>query len=298
LSRALLPQDGLTAASILRYGALHREWLDRHLEDFTPWNGSDISWTGLQRFAELAIAYDVLIASPLCDPVVSARWQSFIETHVSDPAYGEWARGSLGDAWAILLPYLILRRRGFVDPYHDSTLSLSRRAGFPTVLEVVPYRALDYAYFGTRAGLLDVDQRELQRLLDSTFARRAHCRLLVRPEAAYALTHAIFYATEFGQSPLAEDRLPDVHRIIDSMIIDSCVHRRFDLLAELLICSVVINGTKGFVRDIGIEILYEGLDASGSLLPDGSTTTRSSSACYHTTLVGLILCASLARLTL
>lgn len=295
MSGAFLPQTGLPVASVLHYGALHRDWLDRRLEEFTPWSDSDISWTGLQRFAELAIAYDVLVGSPLFDPGVGTRWQSFIATHLCQPAYGEWARGRLQAAWAILLPYLILRRHGFVDPYHDSTLSLSRRAGFPVLLEVVPYRALDYAYFGTRAGLLDIDQQEFQGLLDKTFAQRAHCRFLVDPDAAYALTHAIFYATEFGRSSIGEDRLPNVKRMIDSMIIDSCVHRRFDLLAELLICSVVVSGTKAVVRDIGIELLYEGLDASGSLLPDGSTTTRSFPASYHTTLVGLILCASLAQ---
>ncbi|HUR23947.1 MAG TPA: hypothetical protein VMZ73_08775 [Acidimicrobiales bacterium] len=295
MSRAFLHQASVPAASALHYGALHREWLDGRLDEFTPWSDSELSWTGLQRFAEFAIAYDVLVGSPLFDPGVATRWRSFIATHVGDPAYGEWARGSLQTAWAILLPYLILRRHGFVDPYHDATLSLSRRAGFPTILEVVPYRALDYAYFGTRAGLLDMDQREVQRLLDSTFAGRAHCRFLVDAEAAYGLTHAIFYATEFGQSSLSEDRLPAVNRIIDSMIIDSCIHRRFDLLAELLICSVVVSGTKPFIREIGMEVLYESLDASGSLLPDGSTAARSFPAAYHTTLVGLILCASLAR---
>lgn len=286
----------LVASTPVETGDLHRRWLDSELDRFSPWGETGVSWQQLQRFAELAIAYDVFVTSPLAQAAPRQRWESFLVSHLQDPAYGEWARSSLDMAWAILLPYLVMRRHGFADSYHDRTLFLSGRAGFPSLLEVVPYRAVDYAYFAERAGLRTTTVPSLDELLGRTFAGQAACRYLVDPDAGYALTHTIFYASEFGQASICDTPLVAAAPIVDTMIVDSCVNQRFDLLAELLICSFVLDGTTSFVRELGMGVLYQTLDGGGSLLPDGSVTERTFDACYHTTLVGMILCASLARL--
>ena len=185
---------------------------------------------------------------------------------------------------------------GRFSDYHDATLQESHRAGFPRALEVVPYRALDYAYFAHASGLTIPRGDSLETLLERTYAARASCRYLVNDESAYALTHSIFYASSFGQKSVAADRLTNAAPIVDSMIIHCCIHQHYDLLGELLIASWSLARCRAGCRELGIPVFLSTLDASGCLLPNCDTTERTFEACYHTTLVGLILCASLARM--
>ena len=214
------------------------------------------------------------------------------------PAFAELGRSHLDLAWALLLPYLVIRGRGDVDDYHDATLVASQRAGFPRALEVVPYRALDYAYFAQRSGLSASGSDQISTLLEATYAARASCAYVVNDESAYALTHAVFYASGFGQERLNDSQLRNAAEIIDSMIVDCAVRRHYDLLGELLIASVVVPGTRREVRELGVPVFFSTLDESGSLMPNNNVqSSRNFDTCYHTTMVGLILCASIARAT-
>ena len=272
-------------------------WIDSELESLTPWHTDGVtSPASLQRFAELAIAYDVLDDSPLQLPSLAVRWKPFLTSHLADPAFAELARSRLDWAWALLLPYLVMRKRGLISDYHDATLRYSRRAGFPYALEVVPYRALDYEYFAEASGLPAANRDSSVSLLARTFAARASCRYLVDSQSAYALTHAIFYASSFGRTSLSRHTLPNAAKIVDSMIVDCCTRQEFDLLGELLICSIVLPQCRTAVRELGLSLLRTALDDSGCVLPNGRVTEPGFDQCYHPTLVGLILCASLAQL--
>ncbi len=275
--------------------ALLASWVDRQLGEFTPWHApGETTPRSLQRFAELAIAYDALEGSPLALSAPAARWRPFIVAQLSDPAFGELARQRLDWAWALLLPYLVMRKRGYVDDYHDATLLLSRRAGFPDALEVVPYRALDYAYFAAASGL-GTSTQSAAVLLDRTFAARASCRYLMNRESTYALTHTVFYASSFGRDDVPPSMMPGATALVDSMIVDCCVRKEFDLLGELLICSTVLAGCREHVRDLGRSVFQTALRDSDCILPNGAVRDRTFDDCYHPTLVGLILCACLVR---
>ncbi|AQT72958.1 MULTISPECIES: DUF6895 family protein [Streptomyces] len=273
-------------------------WVDRELEQFTPWIKPGVTTSkSLQRFAELAILYDVLDRSPLDFDVLNDRWRPFLEQHLADPAFGQLARTRLEWAWDLLLPYLILRQRGLRSDYHEATLAHATKAGFPHAAEVIPYRKLDHAYFARATGTVDVPQAAFDELLGRTFAARSACRLLLDREATYALTHALLYAGAFGQERVPRDALPNVAAIVDSMTIDCAVQEEYDMLGELLTCGLVLEDCRPDVRALALPIFLQSLDATGSLMPNGRETERSFAACYHTTLVGLILCASLTRMT-
>ena len=271
-------------------------WIDDHLAQFTPWQSDgDTTPSSLQRFAELAIAYDVVTASPLQERSPEDRWRPFITQQVNRPEFAELARSHLDLAWALLLPYLVLRRHGERHEYHEATLSAARMASFPAALEVVPYRSLDYAYFALRSGLLTSDDANVSDLLSATYAARASCAYVVSDDSAYALTHAVFYAGDFGQTRIEAPQLSRAAPIIDSMIVDCVIRRHYDLLGELLIASIVVPGTRPELRDIATPVFFSTLDEFGSLLPNDVETTRTFDICYHTTMVGLILCASSAK---
>lgn len=269
-------------------------WVDRSIDRFSPWHSPGRTTPqSLQRFAELAIAYDGLEDSSIETSGREVNWGTAILAHLSDPAFGEIARSRLEWAWALLLPYLVMRKRGHVDDYHDATLAYSYRAGFPDALEVVPYRALDYAYFSQASGLGHFVNETPEPLLARTFAAKVRCSYLTNRQSAYALTHTIFYASSFGRSTVACDVLPNAAPLVDSLIIDSCINRNFDLLGELLICSLVLPRCGQQVRDLGFSTFLSTLDDSGCILPNDTVSARSFEDCYHTTLVGVILCAAL-----
>jgi hypothetical protein len=159
----------------------------------------------------------------------------------------------------------------------------------------VPYRALDYAYFARESGLTEPGDQTVETLLADTFAANATCRYVVNDDAAYALTHAVFYASSFGQIPVTMDGLATAAPIVDSMIIDCCARRHYDLLGELLISSLVLRECRADVRDLGLSVFFSTLDESGSLQANAQDHERTFDSCYHTTLVGLILCATWAR---
>lgn len=272
------------------------DWVSSSIDGFTPWNQEGtINSATLKRFAELCIAYDVIVSSPLSLPSAEACWSAFIRTQVSDPAFGELARSRLDSAWSILLPYLILRRHGFRDDYHEATLAYAVQAGFPSAAEVVPHRMLDIAYFAQRAGYRPPARPTWRGLLNRTFAAQARCRYLVTGDSIYSLTHTVFYCSGFGQALVRGDRLAQAAPIVDSLIIACCAEKDYDLLGELLICSVVLKDCKPLVRDLGLPAFLTTLDDSGCLLANGRMNERTFANCYHTTLVGLILCACLAR---
>ena len=161
-------------------------------------------------------------------------------------------------------------------------------------MEVVPFRALDYVYFARRSGLDGAGRDSAEGLLARTFAAQVSCRYVVGTESAYALTHAVFYASSFGQERLAPGRLANAVPVVDSLIIDCCVRRHYDLLGELLIASLVLAGTRSDVRELGLRVFFSTLDESGSLAAT-DVPQRTFQHAYHTTMVGVILCASLAR---
>jgi len=273
-------------------------WVDGHLDQFTPWHGDgETTPSSLQRFAELAIAYDVVTTSPVRLPSPDDLWRPFITQQVSRAEFAELARSHLDMASALLLPYLVLRRHGERNEYHEATLAAAQAASFPSALEVVPYRALDYAYFAQRSGLPAPDELSISALLSATYAARASCAYLVTDESAYALTHTAFYASDFGQTLIQDPQLSSAAAIIDSMIVDCVIRRHYDLLGELLIASTVLPGTRPELREIAVPIFFSTLDDSGSLMPNEVESTRTFDICYHTTMVGLILCASLAKAT-
>ncbi len=308
------PREAEPRASRLRLarqGAASVRWLTERLDRFTPWRDGRLTDAGIQAFAEMAIAYACLHRWQirLHDPLPSLtadlpRWRAFLVAECERRAYAEMARKRPSQAYALLLPYLMLRAGGYRAPYHEETLARFGRWGYPAAAEVIPYRLLDRHYFLWASGALRREPRWVALYRDTTLAHDVRLAYLDR-EGAYSVTHTLFYLTDFGERPLP---LPPaeaarVTGIVECLLLHYWRVAEWDLVGELLISLHCL--------DVPASPLACGAARAfaGAQLPNGAVPAETPDAatepgergeddachfrsCYHTTLVNVLYCAT------
>jgi len=299
------------AERLKRHATTGLEWLSGNVHRFSPLEKSDGS-LAIQPFAELAILYERLrsvrsgaLATRLELPRHLRRWRRFLLDHCEDRAYAELGRRTPAHAYALLLPYLSLRTTGYRSAFHEETFRRVCTRGFLFAAEVVPHRALDREYFLWKSGILRYEPDWL-KLYANTALATAPDTLHFDKEAAYAITHTLFYLSDLGRRPLPFDEAEAerVTGILDCLMVHYWRLRHWDLLGELLANRVsmlarwsrlatgasaaFLNARRpdGCIPGEGLEI--DGLDKSPSS-ERGSVIFR---GCYHTTLVGVLYCVS------
>jgi hypothetical protein len=127
-------------------------------------------------------------------------------------------------------------------------------------------------------------------------------------EDAYAYTHSIFYLTDFGTRPLPDSLDHDhIAGIVDAALAWHLMTEDLDLLAEFLMCASLMNRPWSPYARFAWHLLARTWDELG-ILPSPSFEPASFSALggpdasayafkhfYHTTYLGGLLCALLAR---
>ncbi len=202
--------------------------------------------------------------------------------------------------------FVLLERLGRGRP---EILRLLRRAferGWATVSERVPYRLMDSRW---TYGLLDPSllgpPAELARF--SILGARPH-PLHTMSEDDYALTHALFYLTDFGQATPEGDLRRRAATLLDPFLAWNAVRGDLDLLGELLISALVVRAPASPAFRFGWEVFRRAWRRPGGLVGPEYSAARFAelagaeaeayafSENYHTVFVGGILCAvALAR---
>lgn len=286
-------------------------WLTRNLRHFSPLEDVD-PCPGIKSFTELAILYERLrsvesgpLARRLGLPRHLHRWRRFLLRHCGDRAYAELGRRMPAYAYALMLPYLTLRTTGYRSPFHEATLRQAWERGFLFPSEIVPHRVLDREYFLWKTGLLRYEPNWPQ-LYANTALAAAPDAVHVDSEVTYAITHTLFYLSDWGRRPppFDEAEAERVTQILDCLMVHYWRLRQWDLVGELLAnrVSMLARGSRlamgastaflnawqpdGCIPGEGLEI--KGLDKA---LPSerDSIIFRE---CYHATLVGVLYCVS------
>src|SRR5205085_217609 len=196
----------------------------------------------IQPFTELAILYERLhsvashpLAVRLRLPYHLRHWRRFLFDHCEDRAYAELARRMPSYAYAMLLPYLVLRSTGYRSSFHEESLRLSWARGFLFAMEVVHHRVLDREYFLWKAGLLP-GEPDWSKLYANTALAVAPDALHVDKEETYAITHTLFYLSDWGRRPppFEDAEAARVTKILDCLMVHYWRLRHWDLLGELL----------------------------------------------------------------
>jgi len=287
------------------------DWLGRNLRRFAPLDKFEAA-PRIKPFTELAILYERLhsvksesLAESLRLPQHLRRWRRFLHSHCGDRAYAELARRMPSYAYAILLPYLVLRSTGYRSPFHEDSLRLAWDRGFLFDAEVVPHRVLDREYFLWRSGLLTAEP-DWQGLYARTSLAAAPGALHVDKEAAYAFTHTLFYLSDWGRRPppFAEAEAERVAGIVDCLTVHYWRLRHWDLLGELLANRVSMRARGSHIPAAASSAFLNAWWPDGCLPGEGGEVEGLREAppseresiifreCYHATLVGVLYCVS------
>lgn len=163
--------------------------------------------------------------------------------------------------------------------------------------ERLPFRELERRWvqglYGQENSIADVvDHTLVSKLRDPNGLTRSD---------VYAITHAIMFATDFGQKPLVYIDVAEITHIIDFLAMKSIIDDDLDILGELLICGSCIRQPPTRVRRIGIQLIRDVWSRHG-LVPGPTFNPKkyknldtmrqeiySILECYHTTYVAGIM---------
>jgi len=119
---------------------------------------------------------------------------------------------------------------------------------------------------------------------------------------AYAYTHAIFYLTDFGRTPMPGNLDAErIRAVVDSAIAWQIGQRNFDLLGEFLICAALLGGAPSPHAALGLALWNGTWDELGFLpgpsfddkvfapLEGDERRAYAFAELYHTNLVGGLL---------
>jgi hypothetical protein len=284
------------------------EWLTNNLNRFSPWQDNLLSDAGIKAFAEFTTLYAYLEESrtgslaeslPLSENLLT--WRSFILRHCENPAYAEMARKRPPQALHLLLPYLALRATGYRSPFHEETLKRLKRWGFPRASEVVPYRLLERQHLLWKSKYLHREPN-WYRLYRNTILGRRCSLVYLDQEAAYSITHTLFYLTDFGNRPLLLKavEVKYITEVVECLLVHYWRLGHWDLVGELLI-NLNCLGTHESPFYAGASRAFQNAWRNDGAVPaerDSVKKLQSRTelekddlifrACYHTTLVGVI----------
>lgn len=291
-------------------GARAGGWITAHLSCFQPDRNGKFDGAGVQSFAEGCLTYccadgwDSSVTNALVGNGGVALWGDHLAAQVERQDFAELSIKHPATCFPLLLPYLTLRAAGRRSSCYDQAVATLRRLGLPDDAEVVPYRAFDWRYFMWRSGF-DSEPAWL-RSYEATFLAKCRDTLVVDNELAYAMTHTIFYLSDFGgcQVRLSSQERQRVSEIFDSLIIHYIRLGHLDLLGELLIGSVALR-QENQVTDacaLGLKYFWRFAEADGRVPPFARQTVEGGRAepesglfqsCYHTTLVAFLLAGAI-----
>ncbi|MBV7326979.1 hypothetical protein KFU94_01695 [Chloroflexi bacterium TSY] len=295
-----------------RFAVSSLEWLTRNLNFFSPWQDGRLSTTGVKAFAEFATVYGYLEewgTGPLAEYLSLSEklpaWRAFIRQHCENPVYAEMARKRPPQGFDLLLPYLMLRATGYQSPFYEDTLTRLRRWGFPEAFEVVPYRLLDRQHLLWKSGYLHREP-DWYRLYQKTVLGCRCSLAYLDLDAAYSITHTMFYLTDFGNrpTPLKAVEVEYITEVVECLLVHYWRIGHWDLVGELLINLNCLGKCDSPFYAGAAQAFQHVWRSDGAVPADRSSEKKLQSSqilekddlifrhCYHTTLVGVLYCST------
>jgi hypothetical protein len=278
------------------------DWISAHLADFDPFTaGDEPSEFGQTVLAELSLcahrlaARDIVRQHPHRLASITA-WQAQISRIYTDPRCYEYGwRGHPHAISAHLLMWLNLS-----PAERDRVCTIERWQQLLTIrnwlsIEREPFRLLEVSYCLDLAGITH-DLPSRQELAHRTFlAARQPCLVSINHEDIYALTHAIFYLTDFGldRTCFTPERAAELLELTQNLL-GMCLHaEHWDLVAELILIERCLSSIDSWWVETAWVALSQVQLTSGVIYqqidtPTELTVDRFFAKYYHRTLVTII----------
>lgn len=275
-------------------------WIVERLESFRPADTTDPDQ--LKEIAELSLFYGHVL------PWVAEEYQCKLapigeflcEFLGKDLTLAHWARRVPSQYNPYILAYLPLRSVGVRFPAFEEAISALRSAGYPKALEDTPYREMELQYLTWKAGL-GRSRPNWGSLYRATVIRRGGNPIYFSIHDVYSVTHTLLYLTDFcgprTDMPAAERQR--AIEIVESLLVHYWRKPDWDVTSELLINLVALGRYETSLFIAAFNAVVNVWREDGALPgphfseKDGESHSKSLFRdCYHTTLVGLILCAA------
>ncbi|MEV7004708.1 hypothetical protein AB0N62_45175 [Streptomyces sp. NPDC093982] len=220
-----------------------------------------------------------------------------IEEIAGRPSYRELIAR---DEAALLLyagTYAALRLCGRDDPYFRRIIQQAAAGGYAAAFERVPYRQLDLLHTLHLCGI-DQGLPAMDDVLPFTVLCRRPNVLKLADRDVYAITHTIFYVTDFGQREPAWPQgyaLSEAIELLEALLVLAEARANADLVGELLCCLLCLGVTDSDAAEQAWEFLESVQEDNGRVNgPKGVIPPTIESASedfqhwaegYHTTIV-------------
>lgn len=273
-------------------------WMTNHLDLFVPQD--PFNPEKIKEFAELSILYGCLATWRLARPYAQLEHiKSHLFEFLSNPAIAEWVRKLPAYYSPYLIAYLPLRGAGIRIPDMEEAERLLRRAGYPQGLETTPYRELEFQYLTWKGGVVRKPPAWGSVFRRTTLAR---CRnpVYFSVSEVYSVTHTLFYLTDVcGPAKIVDADRKLAIRVVEPLALHYWRKPDWDITSELLLNLVALDRFDTPLFRAAFQAVNENWLPDGSLpgpafaeLAADASRREIFERCYHTTLVGLLLCGA------
>ncbi len=220
-----------------------------------------------------------------------------VEDIAAQPSYREMIAR---DEQALLLyagTYAALRLCGREDPELRRIIQQAVDGGYAAAFERVPYRQLDLLHTLYLCGI-EHDLPPMDEVLPFTLLCRRPNVLKLADRDIYAITHTLFYATDFGQREPVWPRGYSPGRaveLLEALLVLAEARANADLVGELLCCLYCLGTTASEAADRAWAFLESVQEDNGRVngpegilhpgLNSGDEEFRHWAEGYHTTIV-------------
>jgi hypothetical protein len=279
------------------------DWLTAHADLFDIVNPEHEDWkSGAKAFGELIFLLMLLLRSGHAgrsDVRELARRAS-----VTVQAFDWEAALSFYPNLALVIGYVVRFCR-LVDappPLAATTLAHLRSSGYTDSVDYKPFRRADLLYGFGLAGL-PIDREQLAATLRRTALLKSGESTLFSFYEMYAVTHAVFYLTDFGfarpQLYASDEEIARVRIAVTRGLGVACRERHLDLIAEYLICWAGLDMPLDPICSSARAMLLANQRADGAVPAFANRTVYADRTdvsprfaqwleCYHTTLVSAL----------
>jgi hypothetical protein len=273
-------------------------WLADRRSYLDPANGED-STALFARKAIVEVALLVGMRARLDPRPLGDDYSALLETIAS--IAGRWSYRDLvrRDRRALLLyagTCAALRLCGREDADLRHGIEAAVRGRYATSFERVPYRHLDLVHTLELAGI-DWPGPGLETAIPLTLLAADPNALELSTSDTYAITHAIFYATDFGQRAIAGPT-GQVVALLEECLVMALGASDADLVGELLMCLTCMRAAPSAVAQAARGWLQAWQEPDGRLegpagvipqrLTDADPAWGSWATAYHTTIVAAL----------
>jgi hypothetical protein len=143
-------------------------------------------------------------------------------------------------ACSLGMGHIALTALGAADDEFDVLVRRALQSGHVETVERIPFRSMEHRWL---RGILDGYEPDFRELLPaSALASRGAHPINMSPAEAYAVTHALFYLTDFGTRPMP--KYVDVKHasaLIDAGIAWCVFNDNFDIMVEYLMGALMLS---------------------------------------------------------